>query len=99
MICWRDMPLDAQPLFRTVRNSLLVAVLAVGASPAAEQPKLVEILASELDRNFQTLKEKGDPKPYFAAYAVTENEFLTMEATSGLFASRDTRPARALCSA
>jgi len=96
MICWRDMPLDAQPLLRTVRNSLLVAVLAAGASPAAETPKLVEILASELDRNFQTLKEKGDPKPYFAAYAVTENEFLTMEATSGLLASRDTRHVRNL---
>ena len=96
MICWRDMPLDAQPLLRTVRNSLLVLAIVTGVSPAAETPKLVEILASELDRNFQTLKEKGDPKPYFAAYAVTENEFLTMEATSGLLASRDTRHVRNL---
>lgn len=96
MICWRDMPLDAQPLLRTARNSLLVFGLATGLLPAAETPKLVEILASELDRNFQTLKEKADPKPYFGAYAVTDNEILSMEATSGLLASRDVRHVRNL---
>ncbi len=90
------MQLVARPSFRNVRNSLIVFLFAAGAMRSAETPKLVEILASELDRNFQTLKEKGDPKPYYAAYAITENEIVSMEATSGLLAARDTRHTRNL---
>ena len=100
MICWRDMPLVAQPSFRNGRRSIFAMVFAAlftaDAMHSAETPKLVEILASELDRNFQILKEKGDPKPYFAAYAVTDNEIVSMEATSGLLAARDTRHSRNL---
>lgn len=96
MICWRNMPLDAQPRGRNVRKSLVFLTFSAVLAYPAEPPKLVEILASELDRNFQTLKEKGDPKPYFAAYAITDNEILSMEATSGLLAARDTRRARNL---
>jgi TldD protein len=94
------MPPVAQPSFRNGPNSLLAVVsaglFAAAALHSADTPKLVEILASELDRNFQTLKDKGDPKPYFAAYAVTDNENLSMEATSGLLAARDTRHSRNL---
>ncbi|MBI2687472.1 MAG: peptidase U62 [Acidobacteria bacterium] len=75
---------------------MIALVLAAGMAVGAETPKLVEILASELDRNFQTLKEKGDPKPYFAAYAVTDNETTTIEATSGLLAAKDKRRLRQL---
>ena len=85
-----------RPLFRNVRKSLVVCLIAAGAIRSAETPKLVEILASELDRNFQALKEKGDPKPYYAAYAITENQIVAMEATSGLLAARDTRHTRNL---
>ena len=94
------MPLVAQPSFRNGRRSIFAlafaGLFAADALHAAETPKLVEILASELDRNFQILKEKGDPKPYFAAYAVTDNEILSMEATSGLLAAKDTRHSRNL---
>ncbi|MFN0104074.1 MAG: metallopeptidase TldD-related protein [Bryobacteraceae bacterium] len=90
------MPLVAQPLFRSVRSSLVVIAFAASAVHSAETPKLVEILASELDRNFQTLKEKGNPKPYFAAYAVNDTEITSLEATSGLLAARDTRHLRNL---
>jgi len=90
------MPLNAQPLLRNLRNSIVAMALAAGAASAADTPKLVEILASELDRNFQTLKEKGDPKPYFAAYSIVENEVTSMEATSGLLAANDKRHVRSL---
>ena len=96
MICLRDMLFVVRPLFRNVRKSLVVCLIAAGAIRSAETPKLVEILASELDRNFQALKEKGDPKPYYAAYAITENQIVAMEATSGLLAARDTRHTRNL---
>jgi len=90
------MPLVAQPSFWNARRSLIFIVFAASALHSAEVPKLVEILASELDRNFQTLKEKADPKPYFAAYAVTENQIVSMDATSGLLAARDARHSRNL---
>jgi len=94
------MPLAAQPSFRNAGRSIVLSVFAALAaaipSPSAESPKLVEILSSELDRNFQAMKEKGDPKPYFVAYAVTENQVTSIEATSGLLAANDSRHSRNL---
>jgi predicted Zn-dependent protease len=75
---------------------MLVMVLAAVGVPAAPVPKLVEILVSELNRNFETLKEKGEPKPYFAAYAITDTHATSMEATSGLLAAHDNRHLRNL---
>lgn len=96
MICWPDMPLVVQPLLRSI-GTVFVGILLMGApGQAAEPPKLVSIMAVELERNFQALKEKGEPKPYFVAYSVTENEILSMEATSGLLAARDVRHGRNL---
>lgn len=95
MICWPDMPLVVQPLLRSI-GTVFVGILLMGApGQAAEPPKLVSIMAVELERNFQALKE-GEPKPYFVAYSVTENEILSMEATSGLLAARDVRHGRNL---
>lgn len=96
MICWPNMPQLEQPSLRTVRNSLVLLAVAAGLAAAAPTPKLVEILAAELDRNFEGLKEKGDPKPYFAAYAITENEVTQMDAVSGLLGSKSTRHSRNL---
>jgi Predicted Zn-dependent proteases and their inactivated homologs len=56
----------------------LVATLCFAQSPA-----LLTILSDELNRNFQSLKEKGDPPPYFMAYEVTEEEACTVQATLG----------------
>jgi predicted Zn-dependent protease len=56
----------------------LVATLCFAQSPA-----LLTILSDELNRNFQSLKEKGDPPPYFMAYEVTEEEGCTVQATLG----------------
>jgi predicted Zn-dependent protease len=74
----------------------MIMVFAVTGVSAAPMPKLVEILVSELNRNFETLKEKGDPKPYFAAYAITDSQTTSLEATSGLLAAQDTRRQRNL---
>jgi TldD protein len=90
------MPYAVRSTFRNPSKFAGILVLAAGLLPGAEPPKLVTILAAELERNFQTLKEKGDPKPYFAAYSVTENQITGMEATSGLLASRNTRRIRNL---
>ena len=56
----------------------LVATLCFAQSPA-----LLTILSDELNRNFQALKEKGDPPPYYMAYEVTEEEGCTVQAALG----------------
>lgn len=74
----------------------LLGLAAGGALNGAETPKLVGILAGELDRNFQILKAKADPKAYFLAYSVTENETISLDSTGGLIAGRDNRHFRIL---
>jgi predicted Zn-dependent protease len=44
---------------------------------------LVEILRSELDREFSGLKTKADPAPYYMAYEVTDDQTDSASATSG----------------
>lgn len=45
------------------------------------------ILTSELSRNFQVLKEKADPAPYFISYAVTEQDYAVIAASFGSLTS------------
>jgi predicted Zn-dependent protease len=63
-----------------VRTILFLAFLSTCA-PA--QSQLSKILSSELERNFTTLKQKGDPPPYFMGYAVTDKETNTIVASAG----------------
>lgn len=79
-------------------HSLVVALpaLLLCGLRAAEAPKLVEILGAELNRNFESLKTKADPPAYYLAYTVTEDEAVSMEATSGLLAAKDKRHSRIL---
>jgi TldD protein len=56
---------------------LLLATLAPAQSP------LVKILSGELDRNFNVLKAKGDPAPYFIGYSVTDSESDVITASEG----------------
>jgi len=53
----------------------------------SQAPPLVGVLSDELNRNFQALKEKGDPPPYFMAYEVTEEEACSVAATMGALES------------
>lgn len=47
----------------------VVSFFAGPAQPAA----LLDIMQSELTRNFTALKEKADPQPYFISYSIVEN--------------------------
>jgi predicted Zn-dependent protease len=40
-------------------------------------------MSQELSRNFDALKTKGDPPPYFLSYEITENEYRTISSTLG----------------
>jgi TldD protein len=63
-----------------VRTLIALCVL---SSCASAQAPLTKILLSELNRNFTTLKQKGDPPPYFLGYEVTETESDTVSASRG----------------
>jgi TldD protein len=63
-----------------VRTVLLACAM---LACAQAQPALTGILAEELDRNFRILKEKGEPPPYYVAYAVTERETESVSASLG----------------
>ena len=67
-------------VFRT-----LFATLVLGASAclAATPPPLLEILSGELQRNFEALKTKGDPAPYYLAYSVVEQQSEVISGTLG----------------
>jgi predicted Zn-dependent protease len=62
--------------------ALIAAPPKPGASPRQE-PLLLDTLAAELDRNFQVLKQKADPAPYFISYGVTEEEAQSISASQG----------------
>jgi predicted Zn-dependent protease len=53
------------------------------SSCALAQAPLTNVLVSELERNFNTLKQKGDPPPYFLGYEVTETEADQLMASDG----------------
>jgi predicted Zn-dependent protease len=61
----------------------LLVFLTLAPSGAFAQNALVRILADELDRNYEYLKEHGEPAPYFMAYEVTENETDIVVASQG----------------
>jgi hypothetical protein len=52
------------------------AAVALAQSP----PPLVRILSDELDGNFGGLREKGDPAPYYMAYAATDMDAVNASA-------------------
>ena len=58
-------------------------LLAALSSAASAQSALSKILSSELDRNYNALREKGDPPPYFMGYSVTDEEANVLVASEG----------------
>lgn len=66
-----------------MRRILLLLLLPIPLA-AASPPALLDILSAELNRNFNVLKQKGDPPPYYMAYAVTEVETQTLSGSLGL---------------
>jgi TldD protein len=54
---------------------------------SAQAPVLLDAMSQELSRNFQALKEKADPPPYFLSYEITETEGHSLTATLGALES------------
>ena len=52
------------------------------------------ILSEELKRNFDGLKQKADPPPYFISYQVTDDEVESIHATLGTLMKRQHEQAR-----
>ena len=52
---------------------LLFAAVCFSSEPRPASP-LLRILSEELQRNFETLRAKAEPAPYFLSYEVTEQE-------------------------
>jgi TldD protein len=65
-----------------------VAALCATAFGAAQHPLLVS-MSEELQRNFEALKAKADPAPYFMAYEVTDLVTHTVGATLGVLNDAD----------
>jgi predicted Zn-dependent protease len=61
----------------------LALPLALAATAAAQSSMLVDAMSQELARNFQALKEKADPAPYFLSYEITQEDSYTVSGTLG----------------
>lgn len=57
------------------------------AAASAPAPSLLDLLRSELDREFPILKSKGDPAPYYLAYEVTADKVDSAAASLGALVS------------
>jgi len=53
----------------------------------AQNNSLMDVLSRELTRNYETLRSKGDPAPYFLSYAVIEQEACSVSASLGALQS------------
>lgn len=63
---------------------MLCGVMLLGVPAArAQGTALLDILEQELQRNYQVLKEKASPAPYYLSYTATEEETYTTSATLG----------------
>jgi predicted Zn-dependent protease len=62
-------------------------LLSARAPMAKQTGGLIGILAGELSREYTALKAKGDPPPYYMAYAVTEEQSDSESATLGALVS------------
>ena len=67
------------------------------AALAMAQPSvLLDSMSQELSRNFNALKDKTDPPPYFLSYEITEQDEHTLSATLGALESQHQDVSRAL---
>jgi TldD protein len=74
-----------------IRNFAALAALAAMAFGAllfgAEDHVVLNTMAEELQRNFEVLKQKADPAPYFLSYEITDQESHTVGASLGVLNS------------
>ena len=74
----------------------LILLFSAATLAVAQTPALLDAMSQELSRNFQALKSKSDPPPYFLSYAVTETEGHSLSATLGALESDSHGTARSL---
>lgn len=79
-----------------MRQILAFALVLPVVLSAAEPSGLLPILTEELNRNFTTLQDKADPKPYFLSYSVVEQESSSLNAVLGAITSNHKRHQRML---
>jgi len=65
--------------FTLLRLALPLALTAA----AAAQSTLVDAMSQELARNFQALKDKAEPPPYFLSYEITQEDAYNVSASLG----------------
>lgn len=71
-------------------------MLAGGAIQGQQPSPLLKVLDQELERNFNGLKQKADPPPYFIAYTVADVESDVVTATMGTLTGQNRSEARVL---
>lgn len=79
-----------------MRQILAFALVFPAFLSAAGPAGLLQILTAELNRNFTTLQDKAEPKPYFLSYSVVEQENSSVSAVLGAITSNHTRHQRSL---
>ncbi len=79
---------------KTLRLTALFALSATAFG--AGESVLLGTMSQELQRNFQALKQKADPAPYFMAYEVTDLDTHEVGATLGVLNSTDNQRNRYL---
>jgi TldD protein len=76
---------------------LLFSAASLAATVAVAQPSaLLDAMSQELSRNFQVLKGKADPPPYFLSYEIRETEGHTLSASLGALESDNNGTNRSL---
>jgi predicted Zn-dependent protease len=66
------------------RSILLRLALPLALATAARaQSTLVDAMSQELARDFQVLKDKADPPPYFLSYEITQEDVYNVSGTLG----------------
>ncbi len=87
-------PMLSSTIVKTLKLSVLLAISA--AAFGAEDRVVLTTMSEELQRNFQALKEKADPAPYFLSYEITDQETHVVGATLGELNSEGNSHARYL---
>lgn len=79
--------------------ALLLGLLVSAHSVVAQKPPsspVTQALEQEVARAFESLKQKGNPAPYFISYSVRENQNVDISASLGALQNSDTDHSRLL---
>ena len=85
-----------------MKSAGLLAIAAVAFGQSANRAAndgshvVLDTMAQELQRNFDALKKKADPAPYFLSYEITDQDTHTISATLGVLNGSDAGRSRYL---